>query len=41
MRIAESDTVTIHGWLYMCRGLPDAETQRLKKHFIQYRKVDI
>lgn len=40
-RIAESDTVTIHGWLYSGRGLPEAETQRLKKHFIQYRKVDI
>ena len=40
-RIAESDTVTIHGWLHSGRGLPEAETQRLKRHFIQYRKTDI
>lgn len=38
MRIAEVDIPTLHGWQWHNRPLPDEALQRLKDHFIQYRK---
>ena len=38
MRIAETDVVTMHGWQYLKRSLPEAERQRLEKYFSQFRR---
>jgi excisionase family DNA binding protein len=40
MRIAEVDIATCHGWLYLNRELPDAALNKLRKHFIAFRRDD-
>jgi hypothetical protein len=32
-RIAQVDTATMHGWIYMGRELPEAAMQRLRAFF--------
>ncbi len=38
MRIAEVDTPALHGWQWHNRQLPDEALERLRHHFIQYRR---
>ncbi|MCD0459565.1 hypothetical protein [Roseiconus lacunae] len=38
MKIAGVDIPTLHGWQWHNRALPTEALQRLKDHFIQYRK---
>jgi len=38
MRIADVDIPTLHGWQWNSRALPNEALNRLKDHFIQYRK---
>ena len=37
-RVADVDIPTLHGWQYLHRELPEEALQRLRDHFIQYRK---
>jgi hypothetical protein len=37
MRIAEVDLPTMHGWIYLGRGLPEAALNKLREHFGAYR----
>lgn len=36
MRIAEIDIVTLHGWQYLNKSLPDEATKKLKNHFLTF-----
>jgi excisionase family DNA binding protein len=38
MRIAEVDIPTLHGWQWHNRTLPEEALQRLREHFLQFRK---
>jgi len=38
MRIAGVDTPALHGWQWHNRQLPDEALERLRHHFIQYRR---
>lgn len=37
-RVADVDIPIMHGWQYLHRELPEEALQRLRDHFIQYRK---
>lgn len=39
-RIAEVDTPTLHGWQYRRRPLPEAAIEKLRAHFLKYRKPE-
>jgi hypothetical protein len=38
IRISETDTATMHGWLYLGKALPEIALEKLRRHFGAYAK---